>query len=101
MLNAINWLIRWRPLPDTEAGKLAPGDVKASVMGSLIAFAVAWPTIEMSLKAVLPALPEPIRPKATLLISTVAAAVAFGTQLYRMWVQDATPGPPKPTEPTK
>lgn len=97
----LNWLVRYKPLPDAEAGKLSLGDVKASVMGGLIAFAVAWPTIEVSLKAVLPALPESIRPTATLLISTAAAAVALGTQLYRMWHQEAPPAPQKPTEPAK
>ena len=99
----LNWLIRWKPAPGTESGRLVAGDIPASIASGLVAFALAWPTIEVSLKAVVPALPESARPSASLLISSLAAIVACGTQLYRMWHQEAPkpPSPVPPQEPTK
>ncbi len=95
-MNPFNWLLRWKPAPGAVRGSVSAGDALAAISGAAIAFAAAWPTIEVALRSVLPALPDTARPTASLLISTAAAAVAFATQLYRMWHQGGPPPPPPP-----
>lgn len=95
-MSLYQWLVRPKPAPDATGKSLTGSDVAASALNGLIAFAVAWPTTEVTLRQLSLVVPEPYKELWSNLIATAALVVATGTQLYRMWKHDAPSPSPSP-----